>query len=79
MSKASFYCYVNNADNKHDSGKIKRELDLIPGVTSVSVGDSAKTIAVDFDTSGVQRDQIKRKIEKMGYAVVDFKLENHIM
>ena len=79
MSKASFYCTVNNVDNNHDSGKIKRELSLIPGVKSVSVSDSAKTIAVDYDTSGVQSDQIMRKIEKLGYEVVDSKLENHIM
>lgn len=40
LSKASIYCIVNNINEKHDSKEIKRELDSIPGVMSVSINDS---------------------------------------
>lgn len=79
MSKASFYCTVSNVNGKHDTSQIKRELGTISGVMSVSVNDRTEKIAVDFDTTGVQSDQILKQLEKLGYEVVDSKLENHIM
>lgn len=79
MSKASIYFTVSQVNGKHDSKEIKRELDTLPGVISVSVNDSTEQIAVDFDTTGVQDDRIQRYLEKLGYQVVSSKLENHIM
>lgn len=79
MSKASIYCIVNNINEKHDSKEIKRELDSIPGVMSVSINDSEDKIAIDFDTSGAESNQILKKLEKQGYKVIDSKFENHIM
>ena len=79
MSKASIYFTVSQVNGKHDSKEIKRELDTLPGVISVSVNDSTEQIAVDFDTTGAQGDRIQRCLEKLGYQVVSSKLENHIM
>lgn len=52
---------------------------MLPGVSSVSVNDSSGGVAVDFDTTGVQSDSIQKQLEKMGYEVLDFKLDNHVM
>lgn len=79
MSKASIYFTVSQVNEKHDRKEIKRELDTLPGVISVSVNDSTEQIAVDFDTTGIQDDRIQRCLEKLGYQVVSSKLENHIM
>ena len=79
MAKASIYCIVNNINDKHDRKELKRELDNIPGFMSVSINDSEDKIAVDIDTSGVEKSQIITKIEKLGYEIIDSKPENHVM
>lgn len=79
MSKASIYFTVDNVNGKHDVKELKRELDTFPGVISVSVNDKTESIAVDFDTTGVQQEQLQKRIEKLGYGIVDTRFENHIM
>lgn len=79
MSEASIYFTLDNLENKHDTKAIKRELDTLPGVRSVSISDSSNRIAVDFDTTGVQPDRIRKQLEKMGYQVTDFKADNRIL
>ncbi len=77
MSKASAYFTVNGIDGKHEVKELKRGLDMLNGVNSVSV--SGPRVAVDFDTTGTNQEQIQRMIEKLGYTVSDARLENHIM
>lgn len=79
MSKASAYFTVDNLSNKHDIKQIKRELDTLSGVISVSVSNQSGNIAVDFDTSGLETTRIEKKIKDLGYHVIHSKLENHIM
>lgn len=79
MSKASIYFTVDNVNGKHDVKELKRELDTFPGVISVSVNNKTESIAVDFDTTGVQQEQLQKHIEKLGYGIVDTRFENHIM
>ena len=79
MSKASIYFTVDNVNGKHDTKEIKRELDTFRGVISVSVNDRTECIAVDFDTTGVRPEQLKTKIENLGYKITNTRLENHIM
>lgn len=79
MSNASVYFTLGNLHGKHDAKKLRRELDALPGVFSVSVSDSSSSIAVDFDTTGVQSDKIRKEIEKMGYEILDSKLDNHVV
>ncbi len=79
MSKASIYFTVDNVNGKHDVKELKRELDTFPGVISVSVNDKTESIAVDFDTTGVQQEQLQKRIEKLGYGIIDTRFENHIM
>lgn len=79
MSKASVYFTLGQLDDKHDAKKVKRELDALPGVLSVSISGRSGCVAVDFDTTGVQPDRIRNRIEKMGYPILDAGTDNHIM
>ncbi len=79
MSKASVYFTSGNPDGKHNVKDIKQELDMLPGVLSVSVSDSSNQVAVDFDITGVRSRRIQTQPEKMGYQVLDSNLDNHIM
>lgn len=79
MSKASAYFTVSNINGKHDIKELKREIDTLHGVLSISVNDEATNVAVDFDTTGVKQNQIGKKIKDLGYTITDISLENHIM
>lgn len=73
MSKASAYFSLGNINGKQDIKEIKRELDALPGVFSVSVNDSSGSVAVDFDTTGVNGGRIEKQLEKMGYEILNSK------
>lgn len=79
MSKCSAYFIVNSLEGKHDAKQIKRELDTLPGVLSVSVNTDSNKIAVDFDSTGVTCNNLENRINKMGFNVTDFSLDQHIM
>ncbi len=51
----------------HDVKQLKRELDTLPGVTSVSV--SGSRLAVDYDPSGVRREDIQQKVQSLGFGI----------
>ena len=51
---------------KHDVQAIKAALDTLAGVTSVSVNDCGK-VAVDYDNTGVTKEDITRKLQTLGY------------
>ena len=79
MSKASMYFELENLDGKHNEKNLKRELDLIPGVISVSVTDDRKRVAVDYDTTGANQEQIRKKLDGLGFTISGERFENHIM
>lgn len=79
MSKASAYFTLGDFNHKRDGKAVKRELDALPGVLSVSVSGGSNRVAVDFDTTGVQSGRIQKELEKMGYQILDSKLDDHIM
>lgn len=79
MSKASAYFTLQRLDGKHDEKTLKKGLDALPGVLSVSISENAHCVAVDFDTTGVQSGHIEKQLEKLGYEVLERRLENHIM
>lgn len=76
MSKASVYFTLDGLDQKQDGEAIKRELDTLPGVLSVSVS-GANRVAVDYDTTGVQSGRIEKQLEKMGYRILDSQMDRH--
>ncbi len=66
---SSVYVSVRDLGGDHRSKAVKRELDAFPGVTSVSVSQSDRCIAVDYDSTGVDREQICRKLTELGFEV----------
>jgi copper chaperone CopZ len=79
MAKASAYFIVNDAPGKHDFKRIKGDLDKLAGVISVSMNKIRKSVAVDFDTTGIRKHQLFDKLEKLGYDISESKYETHIM
>lgn len=69
MSHISAYFSLDHVGGKHDVKEIKRELDTFPGVTSVSVNANNGQIAVDYDATGVTRNQLQNKLEELGYQI----------
>ena len=70
MTKANACFNVGGISGKHDVKDVKRGLDTLPGVLSVTVSNDGR-VAVDFDTTGTQRDRIEKQLADMGYQVLD--------
>ena len=70
MAHLSVYFSLEDPAEKHEAALLKRELDTLPGVTSVSVSDSG-CLAVDYDTSGVRQEQIRQKVQELGFRLRD--------
>ena len=79
MSKASVYFTLNNINGKHNIKSIKKELDTLPGVMSVSISEDSNNVAVDYDTTGIHSDRIEKQLKKIGCNIINCKSENHIM
>ena len=79
MSKASAYFTLGDLKDNHDEKEIKRGQDMLPGVRSVSISDSSNRVAVDFDTTGVQPDRIRKQLETMGYQILNSEMDDHMM
>ncbi|MCL2109524.1 MAG: heavy metal-associated domain protein [Oscillospiraceae bacterium] len=58
MAKASAYFIVNAIKGKKDIKKIKGDLDTLGGVISVSTNAKQNSVAVDFDTTGIRKNQL---------------------
>lgn len=70
MAHLSAYFSLEDAAGKHNAALLKRELDTLPGVTSVSVSDSG-CLAVDYDTSGARQEEILQKVRELGFRLRD--------
>ncbi|MCL1823030.1 MAG: heavy metal-associated domain protein [Oscillospiraceae bacterium] len=79
MAKASAYFIINKMDGKKDIKKIKGDLDKLNGVIAVSMNPVINSVSVDFDTTGIRKNQLFDSLEKMGYDVSETKYETHIM
>ena len=69
MPRESAYMIVERVNGKHDLKEIKRGLDRLHGVTSVSVNPSHNLVAVDYDSSGTSYDVIEHQLNTLGYEV----------
>ena len=67
MAHLSTYFPVEHPASSHDAKELKRELDTLPGVTSVSV--SSGRLAVDYDSTGVRREDIRQKVQSLGFGI----------
>lgn len=66
MPHLSAYFTLEEAADAHGVKRLKQGLDALPGVTSVSVSDSG-CVAVDYDTTGVRQEQIRQKVQELGF------------
>lgn len=79
VSKQSAYFRVPDLGGDHGSKEIKKSLDAIRGVISVSVNASTNKVAVDYDSTGTSCDSIKGEIKKAGYTAQLLANEDHTM
>lgn len=79
MSKASIYFDLEHPGNPNNCKQIKRRLDSVPGVLSVSISKEHDTVAVDYDTTGTGADKLRRELQNCGCAVRSEHIENHVM
>lgn len=77
--KASAYFTIDGLNGKHGIKELKSGLDTLRGVLSVSVSRKANSVAVDYDTTGESCERIQKKIEDLGYSIVDVRLDGHPM
>ncbi len=68
MARLSTYFSLEGTGDQHDAKRLKRELDTLPGVTSVSVSDSGR-LAVDYDSTGVRQEEIRQKVRELGFGI----------
>lgn len=66
MAHLSTYFSLENAGGRHDEKLLKQGLDALPGVTSVSLSERG-CVAVDYDSTGVRQEQIRQKVQELGY------------
>ena len=74
MTRANACFTVGGISGKHNVKEIKRELDTLPGVLSVTVSNDSR-VSVDFDTTGVQTGRIEKQLTDMGYQVLNSKTD----
>ena len=67
MAHLSTHFSLEQPADSHDVRQLKRELDTLPGVTSVSV--SGGRLAVDYDSTGVRREDIRQKVQSLGFGI----------
>lgn len=67
MAHLSTYFSLEHPASSHDAKELKRELDTLPGVTSISV--SGGRLAVDYDSTGVRREDIRQKVQSLGFGI----------
>ena len=67
MAHLSTRFSLEHPADSHAVKQLKRELDTLPGVTSVSV--SGGRLAVDYDSTGVRREDIQQKVQSLGFGI----------
>ena len=67
MAHLSTHFSLEQPADSHAVKQLKRELDTLPGVTSVSV--SGNRLAVDYDPTGVRRADIQQKVQSLGFGI----------
>ncbi|NLO46863.1 MAG: heavy-metal-associated domain-containing protein [Clostridiales bacterium] len=78
MPKESAYFKLDKISGKHQVKELKKELDTLNGIFSVSVNDRTDKVAVDYDTSGVGLELILKKIENLGYHIVSAEVDHRL-
>ena len=79
MSKQSAYFTASGLDDKHQVKRIKKSLNEIPGVLSVSTNIQKNRVAVDYDSSGTDVQKIKNHLQNIGIDAALTENQDHTM
>jgi copper chaperone CopZ len=79
LAKESIYFTIPDMDKGHDPKKLKEQIDKLHGIISVSVSSDTGKVAVDYDSTGTDGNEIKRQIEKLGFSPKMTRHDEHIM
>lgn len=79
MPKNSIYFTLDSLSMNRGPKDIKKSLDCIPGVFSVSVNQQSKRVAVDYDDTGTTGKEIIAHIQKLGFEPRQTEHEEHLM
>ncbi len=60
---------VDGMSCMHCEARVKKAVSALHGVSSVQVDLAEKTVAVEFDPTAADEEQIKEAIEEQGYTV----------
>ena len=77
MAHESAYFKLGRTDGRHDAKTLKKGLDALPGVMSVSVNLKNGNVAVDYDDTGVTQAQIQRQVESLGFPIHPQNTDGH--
>lgn len=67
MAQRSSYYLVEALKDLHDEKTIKKGLDTLPGVKSVSTNLEEHKVCVDYDNTGVSAAALMNKMFSLGY------------
>lgn len=69
MSQESAYFIAENVSGRHGFVEIKRQLDALHGVQSVSLNAQNHLVAVHYDSAGISYDKIEHCLNSLGYQI----------
>ena len=79
LAKESIYFELSEMNNRQDPKAIKKGVDTLQGIISVSVNSTSKKVAVDFDSTGTNGEEITQKIKELGFELQIIDKQKHIM
>ena len=79
MPKESIYFLLPEMSESHDPKKIKKAVNDLRGIISVSVNTKNKRVAVDYDNSGTYGEEITKRITAIGFSPQVLDKQEHIM
>lgn len=77
MAQESAYFTLGQGNGTLNVKAIKRGLDVLPGVRSVSINRRAGEVAVDYDSTGAAPAQLQTALEELGYSIQSVTLAQH--
>lgn len=67
MAQVSIQYALHQALTTHEEKKIKKELDEFPGVKSVALNIKEGILCIDYDDTGVTRQELETRCNALGY------------
>jgi copper chaperone CopZ len=71
LSNNSIYFAIGNVNGKHGLKKIKKEINTLPGIESVSVNLKNNRVSVDYNTEDIDPTTIEHKLNDIGCTIID--------